>query len=234
MSGKIGIIGAMETEVKTLCSKLENPKTTEFNGLTFFEGTIAGKNLIVVRSGVGKVNAALCAQTLAMKFGAEKIINTGIAGATGEGLGVFDFVTSTEAVYHDVSIEFFGYAPGQLPSLPVAFPADSAMADAAVKAFANTKFAGEHKIIKGRVASGDQFIADKAVKNKIKTTFAPACVEMEGAAIAHACFLNKVPFLIIRCMSDMADDSGEQTYNFNEDDAAECSAQLVLELVKML
>ena len=234
MSGKIGIIGAMETEVKMLRSKLENAKCTEYAGLSFYEVTIEGKSLIIVRSGVGKVNAALCAQALALKFGAEKIINTGIAGATGGGLGVFDFVASTEAVYHDMNVEFFGYKPGQVPGMDAEFKADSAMADAAVKAFANTNFAGKHKILKGRIASGDQFISDSAVKNRIKEVFNPLCVEMEGAAIAHACTLNKVPFLILRCMSDMADDAGENTYNFNEDSAAECSAQLVLELIKLI
>ena len=231
---KIGIIGAMETEVKLLRSKLENPVSSDFAGLTFFEGTINGKNLIIVRSGVGKVNAALCAQALALKFGVDKIINTGIAGATGGGLKVFDFVASTEAVYHDMNIEFFGYKPGQVPGMEPFFTADKTMADAAEKAFANTKFAAEHKILKGRIASGDQFISDSAVKNHIKEVFNPLCVEMEGAAIAHACTLNKVPFLILRCMSDMADDAGENTYNFNEDSAAECSAQLVLELIKLL
>lgn len=231
---KIGIIGAMETEVKLLRSKLENPVSSDFAGLTFFEGTINGKNLIIVRSGIGKVNAALCAQALALKFGVDKIINTGIAGATSGGLKVFDFVASTEAVYHDMNIEFFGYKPGQVPGMEPFFTADKTMADAAEKAFANTKFASEHKILKGRIASGDQFISDSAVKNHIKEVFNPLCVEMEGAAIAHACTLNKVPFLILRCMSDMADDAGENTYNFNENSAAEASAQLVLELIKLI
>mgnify|MGYP002856065442 CR=1 FL=1 len=231
---KIGIIGAMETEVKMLRSKLENQISTDFAGLTFYEGTISGKNLIIVRSGVGKVNAALCAQALALKFGASKIINTGIAGATGGGLNVFDFVTSTEAVYHDMSVEFFGYKPGQVPGMELAFKADKNMIEAAKKAFLNTEFSKEHKILAGRIASGDQFISDSAVKNHIKELFSPLCVEMEGAAIAHACTLNKVPFVIIRCMSDMADDNGESTYNFNEDSAAEASAKLILELIKLI
>ena len=233
---KIGIIGAMETEVKMLRSKLENPSQTEYAGLTFYEGTISGKNLIIVKSGVGKVNAALCAQALALKFGASKIINTGIAGATGGGLNMFDFVASTEAFYHDVDVEIFGYKPGQIPGMPETFKADDNLAEAAVKAFANTEASKEHKILKGRIASGDQFISDSAAKNRIKTTFAPLCVEMEGAAIAHACTLNKVPFVIIRCMSDMADDSerGESKYKFNEDSAAEESAKLILELIKLI
>ena len=234
MSDVIGIIGAMETEVKMLRSKLQNPLSTEYAGLTFFEGTLNGKFVIIVRSGVGKVNAALCAQALALKFGASKIINTGIAGATGGGLGIFDFVASTEAVYHDVNVEFFGYKAGQVPGMELAFKADKALADAAEKAFSLTDFSKEHKILKGRIASGDQFISDSSVKKRIKEQFEPLCVEMEGAAIAHACTLNKVPFVIIRCMSDMADDSGESTYKFNEDSAAQASAKLILELLKGL
>ena len=236
MSDVIGIIGAMETEVKMLRSRLENQKCSEAVGLTFYEGTIGNKNVIIVKSGVGKVNAALCAQALVLKFGASKIINTGIAGACGGGLKIFDFVASTEAVYHDMDVEFFGYKAGQVPGFEPFFKADEKMTECAEKAFLNTKFASEHKILKGRIASGDQFISDSKVKNAIKEKFAPLCVEMEGAAIAHACTLNKVPFVIIRCMSDMADDSntGESKYRFNEDSAAQASAELVEEMIKII
>lgn len=234
MSDIIGIIGAMETEVKSLYGKLENPETKEIGGLTFYSGKLNEKNLVVVKSGVGKVNAALCAQLLALQFGATKIINTGIAGAAGEGLGVFDFVASTEAVYHDVDVQIFGYQKGQIPGLDLTFKADESMAEKAVAAFNSSDFAKEHKIVKGRIASGDQFIADKAVKKSIVDSFAPMCVEMEGAAIAHACHLNKVPFVIIRCLSDCADDSANSTYSFNEDTAAAMSAEIVTKLVATL
>ena len=236
MAEIIGIIGAMETEVKMLRSKLENQKPTEAVGLTFFEGRLENHDVIIVKSGVGKVNAALCAQALVLKFGVTKIINTGIAGASGGGLKVFDFVASSEALYHDVNVEIFGYKPGQVPGLEQLFTADAKMTECAEKAFNNTRFAAEHKILKGRIASGDQFISDSAAKNAIREKFAPLCVEMEGAAIAHACFLNKVPFVIIRCMSDMADDSdtGESKYQFNEDSAAQASAELVLEMINIM
>lgn len=234
MAEVIGIIGAMETEVKTLYGSLQNMEKKESGGLTFYSGTLNGKNVVIVKSGVGKVNAALCAQQLIVQFGVTKVINTGIAGAAGAGLEIFDFVASTEAVYHDVNVEIFGYAKGQVPGMELAFKADESLAEKAVAAFNASDFAKDHKIVKGRIASGDQFIAEKNLKNSIISNFAPMCVEMEGAAIAHACTLNKVPFLILRSLSDCADDSANCTYSFNEDTAAEMSAKVVLKLIELI
>ena len=228
----IGIIGAMFVEVDTLCAQLENKKTEKFSGLEFNQGLLNQKEVVIVRSGVGKVNAAMCVQTLINKFNVTKIINTGIAGAAGKGLGVFDFVVSTEAAYHDVDVQIFGYKIGQIPEQNQFFVADEKMADLFVKTFESTDFSKKHKIVKGRIASGDQFIADKATKDKIIANFAPECVEMEGAAIAHAATVNKVPFVIIRCLSDCADDSATSTYQFNEEVCAKMSASLVSEFVK--
>lgn len=228
---KIGIIGAMEVEVRSLCAMLKDCTKVQYANLTFFSGKYCDKELVVVKSGVGKVNAALCVQMLVDKFGVDKIINTGIAGAAGKGLGVFDFVVSTEACYHDLDVRIFGYEIGQVPGMDRFFTADSDMVKKAVETFAETDFASKHQIMTGRVASGDQFISDKAVKQGIIDNFAPACVEMEGAAIAHACTVNKVPFVIIRCMSDCADDSATSTYDFNEDTCAEMSAQFVEKFV---
>lgn len=227
----IGIIGAMNAEVKSLCESLENASSEKVNNLTFFKGSFNGKNVVVVQSGVGKVNAALCAQMLIIKFGATKILNTGIAGATGKGLGVFDFVVSTEAVYHDFDVRIFGYERGQVPGMEKIFKADEKFANKAVEIFNSLDISKEHKIVKGRIASGDQFIADKAVKTDIVNTFAPMCVEMEGAAIAHACTANNVPFVIIRCLSDCADDTATNTYEFNEDVCANMCADFVRKLI---
>ena len=228
----IGIIGAMESEVRTLKSMIEGCETSVVSGLTFYSGKLSGKDVVVVQSGIGKVNAALCAEVLCIKFGVSKVINTGIAGATGKGLGVFDFVVSSATVYHDFDTTAFGYKLGQVPGMAEQFTADSDMADAAVAAFEKTDFAKEHKIMKGLIASGDQFISGGDKKNFIKDNFKPLCVEMEGSAIAHACTVNKVPFIIIRCMSDMADESVKATYSFNEDTCAEASAKFVLEVLK--
>lgn len=230
----IGIIGAMDTEIKALCDRMSSKEVIEINNLKFNRGVINGKDVTVVKSGVGKVNSALCAQLLAVKFNAEKIINTGIAGATGKGLGVFDFVVSESACYHDVDVRIFGYKKGQIPGCDAVFTADADMADKAVKAFEKSSFAKEHKIVKGRIASGDQFIADKKLKNAIIEDFNPMCVEMEGASIAHACTLNNVPFVIIRCLSDCADDTATGTYEFNEDTCARMCSDLVEKLIAEL
>lgn len=234
---KVGIIGAMEVEVAILSSCLENKKETKAGKLTFIEGKLNGTDVVLVRSGVGKVNAALCAQRLALNFGVTHVINTGIAGAVGKGLKVLDFVASSSAVYHDMDATGFGYRVTVIPQMDCSdFEADSAMIEAAKKAFDSMEkkeSLPEQKLIVGRIATGDQFISDKSVKAKIVENCSPTCVEMEGAAIAHACYLNNIPFVIIRCMSDMADDNEEATYSFNEETAANLSAALVKEMLPL-
>ena len=230
---KYGIIGAMESEVRELCEELSNKELVDYAGLQFSTGFLKGKKVVIVKSGIGKVNAALCAQALILKFGVTKIINTGIAGAFAKGLGVFDFVISTAAVYHDFDTTAFGYKMGQVPGMPEKFLADEKLADSAVAAFEKTEFAKNHKVIKGLIASGDKFISDSSAKKIIRSNFEPACVEMEGCAIAQACYLNKIPFVIVRCMSDMADESVEQTYAFNEDVCADACACLVKQIVEI-
>ena len=161
---KIGIIGAMESEVRELASSIQNKECVQASNLTFYCGVLYGKNVVIVQSGIGKVNAALCAQLLIIKFGVTKVINTGIAGVLGQGLGVFDFVVSTAAVYHDFDTTAFGYKMGQVPGMPQVFTADEKLADSAVAASGKTEFAKQHKVIKGVVASGDQFISDSKAK----------------------------------------------------------------------
>ena len=227
---KYGIIGAMESEVCKLCDDLVGKEIIEYAGLRFFTGILEGKDVVIVKSGIGKVNAALCAQALVLKFNVTKIINTGIAGAFAKGLGVFDFVVSTAAVYHDFDTTAFGYKAGQVPGMPETFVADKAMADTAVKAFNSSSLTGEHKITRGLIASGDQFISGGEKKSFIVSTFHPQCVEMEGCAIAHTCFANNVPFVIIRCMSDTADESVKTTYS--EEIASNLSSTFLLEVIK--
>lgn len=230
----IGIIGAMGVEVANIVASLENEKSVEKGGRVYHTGKLFGKDVVVVQCGVGKVNAALCAQGVISYFGADCVINTGIAGAMGAGLGVFDFVVSSGAVHHDVDVRIFGYELGHVPAIDVKiFPADKNMADTAVKAFENSEISKEHKAVVGLIASGDQFISEKSQKDFIKTNFNPACCEMEGASIAQTCYLNKVPFLILRCMSDMADES-TPTYQFNEESAAQLSGNFLLDVIKSL
>ena len=158
--------------------------------------------------------------------------NTGIAGAVGAGLKIYDFVVSDAAVYHDFDVQFFGYKLGQVPGMPEQFIADKELADAAVAAFGKTDLATSHKITRGLIASGDQFISGGEKKAFIVTNFKPQCVEMEGCAIAHTCFANNIPFVIIRCMSDTADDSVKETYS--EDTASKLSSTFLLEVIKRI
>jgi adenosylhomocysteine nucleosidase len=239
---KIGIIGAMATEVEDLLKFMspypgeDSVRRTQSAGLLFHEGMLENSSVVVVRSGVGKVNAALCTQRLITMFGVTHVINTGIAGALAHGLGILDFVVSTDAMYHDVDATGFGYKQGQIPQMETwIFPADAGMVTAAETAFAGMKESKSHKIIAGRIASGDQFIASAGARTRIRKICGdPACVEMEGAAIAHTCFLNGIPYLVIRCMSDMADEGEEATSVFNENSAADMSSALVRAIIPLL
>ena len=228
---KIGIIVAMEKEFVQLKTLLDEPRAEKHHGRHYILGHINNNEMIMMQCGIGKVNAALCTQLLILNFKVSKIINTGIAGAVGEGLSIYDFVVSTEALYHDFDTTFFGYKPGQVPGMPEAFTADPALVDAAMTAFEQTDF-HDLKIVKGRIASGDQFISGGERKAFIINTFQPQCVEMEGCAIAQACYANKVPFVIIRCMSDTADDSVKETYS--EETAAKLSSNFLLEVIKQI
>ena len=136
---KYGIIGAMESEVKELGQSLQNKEVLEYAGLSFMCGFLGGKNVVIVKSGIGKVNAALCAQALILKFNVTAIINTGIAGALRSGLGVFDFVISTAALYHDFDTRAFGYKMGQVPGMEAVFPADKALGQLALEDFEKTE-----------------------------------------------------------------------------------------------
>lgn len=235
---KIGIIGAMDVEIAILRDEMEKNgtlKKSEWGNLVFNEGKLGGKDVVVVKSGVGKVNAALCAQRLAIQFNVDGIINTGIAGGMNKELHIHDMVVSTDAVYHDMDATAFGYKPTEIPQMEVsAFKASEEMMVAAQKAFEESDSAKNYKLIQGRVASGDQFVSSAEQKKRIELICAPACVEMEGAAIAHACFLNDVPFVILRCISDNADDSYESTYSFNEKIAAEECAAVTLKMISIM
>ena len=235
---KIGIIGAMEVEVLFLRQNLKNVTETKIAGITFYEGVLSGGRAVLAQCGVGKVNAGICVQILASVFGVTHIINTGIAGALDSSLRPCDIVISTDALYHDVDAVAFGYPLGTVPGMQAVFAADDFLIKAAQRAFVATQEKSQakskNKVLTGRIATGDVFVADKSVKNKIVELFHPLCVEMEGAAIAHAATLNDIPFVIIRSISDMADESGMGDYSFNEKTAAEISASLVLEIFSNL
>ncbi len=228
---KIGIIGAMDLEVETLKSHMQNVKITKKTGMEFFEGTLNGASVVVVKCGIGKVNAGMCVQILADLFDVTHIINTGVAGSLQAQIDIGDIVISTDALYHDMDVTALGYPLGQLPQIDtLAFKADEELAALAKSSCEEVN--PDIHVFTGRVASGDQFIASKEAKNKIIENFHAYCTEMEGAAIAHTAYLNKIPFVIIRAISDKADDSAEMDYPTFEKKAAEHSARLVEDLVK--
>lgn len=220
----IGVIGAMDEEVSDLKNQLTDKKITTIAGMDFCEGKIDGKSVVIVKCGIGKVNAGICAQLLIRDFGADKVINTGVAGSLDADIDIGDIVVSSEALQHDFDLTPIGYAPGEtdVDGL-VAFPADETMIKDAINAVKES--APEINVFEGRICSGDQFIASKEKKEAIVSTFGGLCCEMEGGAIAQVCYLNNTPFVIIRAISDKADDSEEMSYEqFEEEAAIHCAA----------
>ncbi len=230
---KIGIIGAMELEVEELKSKMEITRKEERASMEFLEGMLNGTDVVIVRSGIGKVNAALCTQILCDVFEVTHIVNTGVAGSLKNEINIGDIVVSTDALHHDVDVRVFGYPLGEVPQMGcLAFPADEKLSALAVECCKEVN--PDISVYNGRIVSGDQFISDKKVKEHIITNFGGFCVEMEGASIAHAAYLNHVPFVIIRAISDKADDSAEMDYPTFEKAAAAHSAALVEHMLPLI
>ena len=229
---KLGIIGAMDVEVATLKEKMQDAILDTHAGSVYCEGVLEGCPAVVVQCGVGKVNAAMCAQILCSVYGVTHIVNTGIAGSLCADLDIGDLVISQDAIHHDFDLRFWGRPIGQVPGMDVtAFPADKTLMDYAFVA-AEAVNPGHSKM--GRVASGDQFICSKEQKNKIIADTGALCAEMEGASIAHTAYRNGVPFVIIRAISDKADDSAEMDYPTFERQAAHRCAEVTARLAKAL
>ena len=229
---KLGIIGAMQVEVELLLGAMENKTEKTIAGSTFYEGKLEGLDAVVVQCGVGKVNAAMCAQTLCNCFGVTHLVNTGIAGSLCADLDIGDLVVSTDAMHHDMDCVHFGYPYGQVPGMSVVtFPADETMIG---YAFAAAESVNPGHTRKGRIASGDQFVAVKELKEKIIANTQGLCTEMEGAAIAQTAYRNEIPFVILRAISDKADDSAEMDYPTFERIAAHRCADVTRAMARML
>lgn len=220
----IGIIGAMESEVASLKEALEGGKATTIAGMEFNEGTLDGTDVVVVQCGMGKVNAGICAHTLANAFGCTRIVNTGVAGSLDASIDIGDIVVSTDAVQHDFDVSYLGFEKGEIPYTGLyAFPADDELRSLAVQAAREA--APEIGVFKGRVCSGDQFISTAEQKDRIASDFGGMCCEMEGAAIAQTCHLNGVPFVVIRAISDKPGGTELVDYQaFEAEAAAHCAA----------
>lgn len=230
---KFGIIGAMDVEVDILKKDMEVTRAFKKAGMEFMEGTLYGRNAVVVKSGIGKVNAAVCTQILVDDCSVDAIINTGIAGSLQASINIGDVVISTDLVHHDVDATAFDYRLGQVPLMKVfGFEADKGLQDLAKKVCEEVN--PDIQAISGRIVSGDQFICDREIKKKIATNFNGCCTEMEGAAIAQAAYLNGVPFVVLRAISDKADDSAEMDYSEFEKLAVEHSVRLVKGLLEQI
>jgi adenosylhomocysteine nucleosidase len=247
----IGIIGAMQEEVQQLQAEIKenglpryarNDKAGNELGdkrivkkasMSFYVGELCGKEVAVVQSGIGKVNAAICAQILVDEFGVDTLINTGIAGSLAAKVDIGDLVISRDAIHHDMDATIFGDAKGQVPRMDtLAFTADSRLVEIAVAA--NEKVNPDIHTFIGRIATGDQFISSKEEKQRIIDEFGALCVEMEGVAIAQTAYLNKIPYVIVRAISDKADDSATMDYPTFERQAIVHSVRLVKEILKQL
>lgn len=230
---KVGIIGAMDEEVNQLKGKMSDVEVHKKATMEFYTGKLEGKEVVVVRSGIGKVNAAICTQILIDEYNVETVINTGIAGSLKSEINIGDIVISTDAMHHDMDVTTFGYKPGIVPRMESSiFTADSAIMNAAYEVC--KKVNPDIQVYTGRVVSGDQFISDKEKKDWIVDQFQGFCTEMEGAAIAHTAFLNNVPFLIVRAISDKADDSAHMDYSEFEAQAIKHTVNLILGLMPIL
>lgn len=229
----LGIIGAMAEEVEQLKKEMVQPEIVTVAGMDFYKGTIGDKDVVVVRSGVGKVNGAVCVQILVDRFEVDGIVNTGIAGSLKAEIDIGDLVLATDAVQHDVDATQFGYALGEIPQLgTLAFTADKRLRETA--AACSRQVNPDIGVHEGRVLTGDQFVSSREKKTWLSDTFGGACTEMEGAAIAQAAQLNGVPFLIVRAISDKADDSAQMDYEEFERQAIVHSVRLTRALIQAI
>ena len=234
----IGIIGAMDSEVTNLITRMANTAVTEYAGRRFVTGTLAGKAVVVVQSGIGKVAAAITAQMLIDRFGVCALLNTGMAGGLDPRLAVKDLVVGTDALQHDFDLTAFGHARGYIggggdDTVPTRFIADADLVIQAMAAAAQVLPEGS-KAITGTIASGDVFVDDSALKAVLRDDFGAAAAEMEGAAIAQTAAANGVPFLILRTISDLAEHDASVSFDELERYAGQLAGDITTALLNTL
>jgi len=227
---KIGIIGAMESEVEALKALMKVDRIVNKASMNFYEGTLRNTAVVVVKSGIGKVNAGICVQILKDIFDVTHVINTGVAGGLHNEINIGDIVISTDAIQHDVDATIFGYQLGHIPGMDTReFVADTRLIELAKTTCEEVN--PDIRTFVGRIVSGDQFISSSEVKDRLIANFDGFCAEMEGASVAQAAYLNHLPYVVIRAISDKADGSAEMDYPQFELLAASHSAKLVENLV---
>lgn len=225
----IGIIGAMRVEVEGLKAKLAERRAENISGIEFVSGKLGEKEVVVAQCGIGKVFAAICAQTMILRYGVEAIINTGVAGTLSDRIGVLDFAISSAVVQHDMDTSAIGDAVGLISGINmIEIPACESLCER-VAGIAREQ---GNNCLTGVIASGDQFINNAERKAFIRDTFSAIACEMEGAAIGHVCYMSKVDFVIIRCISDNASGEAEMEYPEMVEKAAVKSQALVEAIVE--
>lgn len=226
----IGIIAAMDKELDIIKQEFGFVSVTQISGMNFYEAKYMDKTIYIVKCGVGKINAAVCTEVLIVKFNVQCIINTGVAGAIDNSLNIGDIVISKSAVIHDMDVTTLGYKLGQNPDFDqVEFMADDYLIELVENCVVKSDLGIRYKI--GTIATGDAFVSSKVVKERLSSSFQADCVEMEGGSIAQVCYVNKTPFVIIRSMSDKADDTGNMDYREFSEMAAKNSAKIVINLL---
>lgn len=226
----IGIIGAMQAEVDALQRQMNHPKVTAVSGVDFWQGELMGQQAVVARCGIGKVFAALCAQTMILKYRPDWILNTGVAGGLTGDLAVGDVAVATTVVQHDMDTTAFGDPAGLISGIQlVHLPADDALAARLVRVAGQNGF----QVKQGTVVSGDQFISAPAKKEQLHKAFGAIACEMEGAAIGHVCYVNRIPFAVLRVISDSAG-AGDGAMEYQEfmELAARRSVQIVTDFCR--
>lgn len=225
MDKYIGIIVAEVKELEAIKEIMKNIEEIEVYNLKIFKGEIRNKKYILVRSGVGKVNAARTTQILIDKFEIEYIINVGSAGALNDNLNIGDIVIGKELIQHDFDVTAFGREKGYIPETGKVFKSDNYL----IKKCENIRI-NNIKIIKGIITSGDIFCTDIKMKEKIRERFKSDCTEMEGAAIAQVCYLSKTPFIVIRSISDIPNGNNELDFNKYLEFASKNCAEFIKQL----
>lgn len=228
----IAVVGAMEQEIELLRESMANVKHVSFGKFSAYEGELAGKRMVLVLSGIGKVNAAVSTSWVIHQFAPDCVINTGSAGGLGQGLKVGDVVIGETVAHHDVDVTAFGYVWGQVPQLPAVFASDKNLICQAEKAAQVFEGAA---VTQGLIVSGDRFVHSSEGVAEIRSHFPDVkAVEMEAAAIAQTCYQLEVPFVIIRAVSDSADEKADISFEEFLKTAAVSSAKMVTEIVKSL
>ncbi|PSQ90591.1 MAG: 5'-methylthioadenosine/adenosylhomocysteine nucleosidase [Bacteroidetes bacterium QH_2_63_10] len=226
----LAIMSAMDIEIELYLDRCEICGSTQRAGLTFHEAKWEGHDLVLVKAGVGKVNAALCTQVLIDAFDAHTVICTGSAGAVNPALDIGDIVVADDCVQHDLVVDFLGLPRGQVPFTDLRFFPTAPE----LRRHAQELALPDHTIHRGRVLTGDTFVEDEALRRRLREELEGDCVEMEGAAVGQVCAMNDVPYLVVRAISDHADGTSDVDFGSFLEEAARSSSQIVLHLLDAL